>query len=67
EQEYLRGLGAAGLSGVEVAERLVYSAEQMRALVGDGLSDLVLPAGVAISFEELEGKIWSAKFIGGKT
>ncbi|MFO7595677.1 MAG: arsenite methyltransferase [Desulfocurvibacter africanus] len=67
EQEYLRGLGAAGLSGVEVAERLVYSAEQMRALVGDGLSDLVLPAGAAISFEELEGKIWSAKFIGGKT
>ncbi len=66
EDEYVAGLEAAGLEQVEVSERIVYNAEQIRGIVGSdlesfGLSPEILDAGL----ESLEGKVWSARF-GGK-
>jgi len=66
EEEYLQGLREVGLAEVEAAERLVYTAEQMRALVGEVVRDIVFPTGPELAFKELEGKIWSAKVVGRK-
>lgn len=67
EQAYLGGLKAAGFTTAVAQERLVYSAAQMQAILGDGLSDLVLPHATPTVLAELEGKIWSARFAGEKT
>ncbi len=68
EDEYVAGLEAAGLEDVEVSERLVYDAAQLRGIVGSdlesfGLSPDLLDAGL----EALEGKVWSARFGGRKS
>ena len=65
EDAYRGGLEAAGLVDVEVTERLVYDAIQLRAMVGSdlealGISDETLTEGVAA----VTGKAWSAKFVG---
>ncbi len=68
EDEYVAGLEAAGLEEVEVTERVLYTAEQIRGIVGSdlesfGLSPELLDAGL----EALEGKVWSARFGGRKS
>jgi arsenite methyltransferase len=76
EPEYLGGLRAAGLEDVEVRARLVYDAEQLRALAEELASE---PAGTAACgcianlgpealelARSVEGKIWSAKIYARK-
>jgi SAM-dependent methyltransferase len=67
EAEYVRGLEGAGLVEVEVAERLVYDAQQLSALVG---ADLEGPGGDARTLEaataKAAGKVWSARFTARK-
>jgi SAM-dependent methyltransferase len=68
EEEYIAGLEAAGLEQVEVSERVVYTAEQIRGLVASdlesfGLSPDVLESGL----EAVAGQVWSARFSGRKS
>ncbi len=68
EDEYVAGLEAAGLEDVEVSERIVYTAEQIRGIVGSDLESFGLsPDALAGGLEALEGKVWSARFRGGKS
>jgi len=63
ETEYLEGLGDAGLSRVEVEERLVYEAEQIRAIVESDLGELLASSElIDKGLAEVEGKVWSARF-----
>lgn len=65
EGDYVAGLRSAGLEAVEVGDRLVYSAEQIRGLVANDLADLGLdPDALGSTFADVEGKVWSAKFTG---
>jgi ubiquinone/menaquinone biosynthesis C-methylase UbiE len=65
EADYVRGLERAGLADVRVEHRLVYSAAQIRGLVGEDLERYGLDAGaIRGAFEEIEGKVWSAYFVG---
>jgi SAM-dependent methyltransferase len=81
EPEYLDGLRAAGLEDVEVRERLVYDASQLRAFVDSELQGVEASCcggtaccgETALSKEmiervlgEIAGKIWSAKIFGRK-
>lgn len=82
ETAYVAGLEHAGLTGVEVAERLVYDGTQLEALVSSEIVDAidstsgcdcgwaaaVLPEGISLekALEELQGKIWSAIFLARK-
>jgi len=71
EEEYLTGLGQAGLTEIKVEERFVYGAAQIRAIFGDsqaGLIDLFedLPkkereATIDRLINDAAGKVWSAK------
>jgi len=79
EDAYVDGLHAAGLTDVKVAERLVYDATQLEALVsseiidaldaqdgcGCGCGPATLPEGISLgsAIEELQGKVWSAIFL----
>ena len=68
EDEYVAGLEAAGLEQVEVSERLVYNAEQIRGLVGSDLASFGLPADALDSaLAAVEGQVWSARFSGRKS
>jgi ubiquinone/menaquinone biosynthesis C-methylase UbiE len=65
EAEYLAGLRAAGLEDVEVAERQVYSAAEIRGLVASDLESFGLAPDVLDGLlDGLEGKVWSARFSG---
>lgn len=72
EAEYLAGLRGAGLDGIEVAERLVYDAGQLRALAESEAATVRLPAGLRRAARRLagrlaagfSGRVWSAKFVG---
>jgi SAM-dependent methyltransferase len=72
EAEYLAGLHGAGLDGIEVAERLVYDAGQLRALAESEAATVRLPAGLRRAVHRLvgrlaagfSGRVWSAKFVG---
>ena len=67
EDEYVAGLEAAGLEDVEVSERLVYTVEQLRGIVGSDLESFDLPPDLLDQgLEALEGKVWSARFSGRK-
>ncbi len=67
EDEYVAGLEAAGLEGVEVTERVVYTAQQIRGIVGSDLESFGLsPELLDTGLEALEGKVWSARFGGRK-
>lgn len=69
ESEYLAGLRAAGLGEVEVAERLVYSKDQIIGMLGTELNELGIDLSAAelqAALDQVEGKIWSAKFVGEK-
>lgn len=65
EAEFKRGLTDAGLAEVSVLERQHYSAEQLRALVSADLESLgVEPELLQQGLNAVEGKVWSARFIG---
>lgn len=67
EDKYVAGLAAAGLEEVEVTERVVYTAEQIRGIVGSDLESFGLsPDALSAGLEGLEGKVWSARFAGHK-
>ncbi|HWU40945.1 MAG TPA: arsenite methyltransferase, partial [Candidatus Acidoferrum sp.] len=68
EEDYVRGLEAAGLRDVQVTARTVYEAGQLKGLfastccgVGEGVE-----SHAAILAEAAAGKIWSARFEGVK-
>jgi arsenite methyltransferase len=65
EDEYLAGLGDAGLVDVEVRDRLVYDAEQLEGLAASDFESLCGCAGGKAQLlslaRTLAGKVWSAK------
>ncbi len=67
EEEYLQGLRSAGLEDVEVTERLVYDASQLRAILMEDIPGLDLDCDVIDGLlAENAGNVWSAKFSGRK-
>ena len=67
EAEYLKGLEAAGLSEVEVTDRLVYDADQISAVSGAEQERLGLDRQtLEQALRELSGKVWSAQVTGRK-
>jgi SAM-dependent methyltransferase len=76
EEAYLDGLREAGLTGVEVRERLVYDRAQIEAFIGselkEGTSSCCCGGGSATGDLArtwsacLEGKVWSAKVFARK-
>lgn len=69
EADYVAGLRAAGLKDVEVTERIVYDAAQLRAFVssetsGSGCCGSVVGLGMPVDdlIASLDGKVWSARF-----
>ncbi len=65
EADYVAGLEAVGLVDVEVTERLVYTAEQIRGLVSSDLESFGIDPGLLDAYlDQLEGKVRSAKFTG---
>ena len=67
ESEYEAGLKSAGLAEVEVAERYVYEASQLREMVGAASRDTGSDAiDLVNDIEAITGKVWSAKFRGRK-
>jgi ubiquinone/menaquinone biosynthesis C-methylase UbiE len=67
ESEYEAGLKSAGLAEVEVAERYVYEASQLREMVGAASRDTGSDATDLVKdIESITGKVWSAKFRGRK-
>jgi SAM-dependent methyltransferase len=67
EQAYMEGLRSAGLEEVQVTERLVYEACQLRAILCEDIPGLDLDADIIDSLlEEHAGSVWSAKFSGRK-
>ncbi|MCP3963307.1 MAG: arsenite methyltransferase [bacterium] len=65
EEEYVAGLRAAGLEDVEVSERQVYNAEQIRGIVASDLESFGIdPDTLEGYLGALEGKVWSARFEG---
>ncbi len=79
EDEYLSGLRDAGLTEVEVVERLVYDRTQLLAFIatevksesscgccGGGSSQTVSPEEADRIVEAIEGQVWSAKIVARK-
>ncbi len=63
EAAYLDGLRDAGMVDVEVRERTIYDAAQLRALAG---SEVLNDPTVAEMLGTLEGKVWSAIIVAQK-
>ena len=66
EAAYLAGLAAAGLVDVAVPERLVYSADQLKALSGEALAEALEPSGGVDFADVVAGKVASLRFVGRK-
>ena len=76
ETDYLSGLRDAGLTDVEVRERITYDPKQVEALVGSEITDTpnafscCTPAGdcgpIDQAVEAINGKIWSVKIFARK-
>jgi ubiquinone/menaquinone biosynthesis C-methylase UbiE len=70
EAAYLDGLRDAGLEGVEVTERFVYSAEQLLGLMSSeelpAFEAQAAPGRLRQAAEELAGRVWSARVKGRK-
>lgn len=67
EQAYLEGLGNAGLADIEVVDRMVYEASQLRAILSEDIPGLDLDmTQIEGLLEEHKGAVWSAKFSGRK-
>ncbi len=68
EADYLQGLRDAGLIDVEVTERMVYDASQVRGFLSS--EEAVTEVGeldeaqIEKIVAEMTGKVWSAKFVG---
>ena len=68
EPEYVAGLEAAGLSDVTVDERHVYSAAEIRGIVGSDLASFGLSAeAMDDALDGLEGQVWSARVSGRRS
>ncbi len=77
ESEYVAGLKAAGLEDVQVVDRMVYDTASLAALIGSEISgqevsccgvssvDIDKDAVRRLS-EEVQGKVWSARFVARK-
>ncbi len=70
EADYIAGLRSAGLTNVEVKERMVYSAPQLEAMV-DELTDAGRVSAEAtsccdLSLPDLAGRVWSALVVAEK-
>ncbi len=66
EAEYVRGLEAAGLTNVQVTERITYGPEKLEGLFGHSACG---PEAGVLAPEALRaaaGKVWSARFTGRK-
>jgi len=70
EVDYLKAMSEAGLVGVQVTSRLVYSEEQIRSFLGECCSRATMTSHAAELFEkpfgEIAGKVWSAHFVARK-
>jgi ubiquinone/menaquinone biosynthesis C-methylase UbiE len=76
EEEYIAGLEEAGLTDIEVMERLVYDKTQLKGLMKSELTEEVIASlgccggnGADVMSdmaEQFEGKIWSAKIRASK-
>jgi SAM-dependent methyltransferase len=68
EAAYIEGLTAAGLVNVEVTERMVYSKEQIEGILtlDFGLDEQGLKE-MRSALQSVEGKVWSAKFVGQRS
>lgn len=67
EAEYVAGLEAAGLGEIEITGRLVYDAQQLRALVASDLADLeVVDAELEEAVAAAAGRVWSIEVTGRK-
>ena len=66
EAAYLAGLAGAGLTEVAAPERLIYSAEQLRALFGEALAGAAGESAGGDVCEALVGKVASVRFVGRK-
>ena len=65
EDEYFAGLDAAGLVDVEVRDKMVYSKEQLRAIIDGELTDGSAPEDfIERACAQVEGEVWSARFVG---
>jgi SAM-dependent methyltransferase len=60
ESSYLDGLAAAGLTDVEVTDRLVYERDQIARLLGTELPEPLRGFADSIA-DRVAGKVWSAK------
>ena len=60
ESSYLDGLAAAGLTDVEVTDRLVYERDQIARLLGSELPEPLQGFADSIA-DRVAGKVWSAK------
>ena len=67
EAEYVAGLQRAGLEGVEIAERLVYDADQISGIIDSDLKSFNLePNALGSRLSELAGKVASVRVSGRK-
>jgi len=68
EGEYIEGLRSAGLEDVEVTERMVYTVEQIEGILtlDFGLDEEGV-AELRNALKSVEGKVWSAKFVGRRS
>ena len=65
EQEYADGLAEAGLEGVEVTDRVVYDKEQLLEILKSDFGCCgTTTAHVSPALDEVEGRVWSARFVG---
>lgn len=65
EAEYIAGLEAAGMTEVEVTERMVYTREQLEGILTlDFGLDQEAVAELRSALASVEGQVWSAKFVG---
>ncbi|MCP4771524.1 MAG: arsenite methyltransferase [Planctomycetes bacterium] len=65
EADYITGLQQAGLEKVEVTERMVYTKEQIEGILtlDFGLDEASVQE-LRSALASVEGKVWSAKFVG---
>ena len=73
EREYVAGLRDAGLAEIEVTERLIYTTDQLRGIIGSDVQDACCGEGCAGAADDadqlsqtLAGKVWSAHFTATK-
>ena len=67
EEDYLAGLKDAGMQSVEVTDRLVYDADQLKGIVSSDMGNLAVDRALLdVGATSVAGKVWSAKIVGQK-